>query len=194
MILLISGPSGAGKSTLYHELMRREPSLAFSVSATTRRPREGEVDGVDYHFVSDDEFDRLVADGEFLEWARVHDRRYGTRRADLTRMEVAGQTPLLDLDVQGGVQILDHCGPEVVSVFVWPPSWPILETRLRGRATDDDEMIATRLANARWEVDFADRYTYWVVNDEVEAAVDRLQAILRAEACRRERADGPPLA
>ncbi|MEZ4388011.1 MAG: guanylate kinase [Candidatus Krumholzibacteriia bacterium] len=188
MILLISGPSGAGKSTVYHELMRREPRLAFSVSVTTRPPRRGEQDGVDYHFVDDAEFDRLLAAGAFLEWAHVHDRRYGTRRADLERMEREGTIPLLDVDVQGGVQVLDRCGPEVASVFLWPPSWDVLETRLRGRGTDDDEVIARRLANARWEVDYADRYAYWVVNDEVDRAVAALQEILagRGDAHRRE--------
>lgn len=181
MILLISGPSGAGKSTVYHELMRREPRLAFSVSATTRPPREGEVDGVDYHFVTDEEFDQLLVGDAFLEWAHVHDRRYGTRKADLERMEREGQIPLLDIDVQGGVQVLDKCGDQVVSVFVWPPSWEVLEERLRGRGTDGDEVIATRLKNARWEVDYADRYTFWVVNDQVERAVEALQAILEGE-------------
>jgi guanylate kinase len=188
MILLISGPSGAGKSTVYHELMRREPRLAFSVSATTRPPRQGEQDGVDYHFVTEAEFDQLLAADAFLEWAHVHDRRYGTRKADLERMEREGKIPLLDVDVQGGVQVLERCGHEVVSVFVWPPTWASLETRLRGRGTDDDQVITRRLANARWEVDYADRYTYWVVNDEVDHAVAALQEILagRGEAHRRQ--------
>ncbi len=188
MILLISGPSGAGKSTVYHELMRREPRLAFSVSATTRPPRQGERDGVDYHFVDDAEFDQLLAEDAFLEWAHVHDRRYGTRKADLERMEREGKIPLLDVDVQGGVQVLDRCGEEVVSVFIWPPSWESLEVRLRGRGTDDDAVIVRRLANARWEVDYADRYTYWVVNDTVDQAVAALQEILagRGEAHRRQ--------
>lgn len=184
MILLISGPSGTGKSTVYHELMRREPRLAFSVSATTRPLRKGEQGGKDYHFVSDAEFDVLVADDAFLEWANVHDRRYGTRGADVTAMEAAGKIPLLDIDVQGGLKVLDRCGAAVVSVFLWPPSWEVLEARLRGRGTDSDEVIATRLKNARWEVGFADRYTYWVVNDDVDVAVARLEAILAAEACR----------
>jgi len=193
MILLISGPSGAGKSTVYRELMRREPRLAFSVSATTRPPRPGEQDGVDYHFVSDAEFDALLAAGAFLEWAHVHGCRYGTRRDDLARMEAAGQIPLLDIDVQGGAQVLDRCGDAVVSVFLWPPSWESLEARLRGRGTDSGEVIARRLANARREVDAAHRYAYWVVNDTVEAAVTALQEILAGQggAHRREAVPRP---
>lgn len=188
MILLISGPSGAGKSTVYRELMRREPRLAFSVSATTRPPRPGEQNAVDYHFVSDIEFDALLDADAFLEWAHVHGHRYGTRRDDLERMQAAGQIPLLDIDVQGGAQVLDHCGDDVVSVFLWPPSWSALEERLRGRGTDADEVIARRLANARWEVAAADRYTYWVVNDTVDGAVAAIQEILagRADAHRRQ--------
>ena len=195
MILLISGPSGAGKSTVYHELMQREPRLAFSVSATTRRPRLGERDGVDYHFLSQDEFDAQVAADAFLEWARVHDHCYGTRRADIERMEVAGQIPLLDIDVQGGAQVMARLGDRLVSVFLWPPSWAELERRLRDRATDHPEVIARRLANARSEVAAADRYRYWVVNDAVEAAVQALQEILagRGEPWRRQNQD-PPLA
>lgn len=193
MILLISGPSGAGKSTVYRQLMEREPRLGFSVSTTTRPPRAGEQDGVDYHFVTPAEFDRLLLDDAFLEWAPVHDHRYGTRRDHVRQMEDAGLIPLLDIDVQGGVQVLERLGGEVVAVFLFPPSWAELEKRLRGRATDADEVVATRLKNARWEVGFADRYAYWVVNDVVERAVDRLQAILLAEQCRRERIGQPPL-
>jgi len=193
MILLISGPSGAGKSTVYQELMRREPRLGFSVSTTTRPPRTGEEDGVHYHFVDQAAFAQQVDEGAFLEWAEVHEQRYGTRRADVEAMEAEGRIPLLDIDVQGGVQILEKMGDQVVSVFLFPPSWEDLESRLRGRQTDSDEVIATRLKNSRWEVEFARHYTYWVVNDEVDQAVARLEAILAAEDCRRERLGKAPL-
>lgn len=193
MILLISGPSGAGKSTVYQELMRREPRLGFSVSTTTRPPRTGEADGVHYHFVDQAAFAQQVDEDAFLEWAEVHDQHYGTRRVDVEAMEAEGRIPLLDIDVQGGVQILEKMGEQVVSVFLFPPSWEDLETRLRGRQTDTDEVIATRLKNSRWEVDFARHYTYWVVNDEVDQAVARLEAILAAEDCRRERLGRTPL-
>jgi guanylate kinase len=194
MILLITGPSGAGKSTVYRELLRREPRLAFSVSTTTRPPRAGETEGVDYHFVDEAAFDRLLQADAFLEWAPVHDHRYGTRQDHIRELEAAGRVPLLDIDVQGGAQVLARLGAEVVAVFLFPPSWPELERRLRGRGTDSEAVIATRLRNAHQEVAFAGRYTYWVVNDQVDAAVARLQAILVAETCRRERIGEPPLA
>ncbi len=194
MIVLMSGPSGAGKSTLVHALMKRDPRLRFSVSTTTRPMRDGETEGADYHFVDDAEFDRLLADDAFVEWANVHKRRYGTRKDHIAAMIDRGEIPLLDLDVQGGKQVIDLYGDELVSIFVFPPSWEELERRLRGRKTDADEVIATRLENARWEVDYAQHYGYWVVNDDKQAALGRLEAILGAEGCRRIRFGDPPLA
>ena len=193
MLLLISGPSGAGKSTILQRLLDADPRLAFSVSTTTRPPRPGEVDGRDYHFADDPTFDTLVAADAFVEWAHVHDHRYGTRRAHLDQMQAAGRLPLLDIDVQGGVQVIDRYGDEVVSVFLFPPSWEELERRLRSRPTEDEAVVATRLRNARMEVGYAPRYTYWVVNDEVESCVARLQAIVTAEECRRSRLGKAPL-
>jgi len=193
MLVLISGPSGAGKSTLVQGLLAAEPGLSFSVSTTTRPPRRGETDGVQYHFVDDAEFDRLVAAGAFVEWARVHDHRYGTRRDHVEAMLARGQTPLLDLDVQGGLRVIELFGTQVVSTFVFPPSWEALDARLRGRGTDDEAVVARRLANARWEVGFADHYDYWVVNDDLDAALRRVRAVLVAERCRRVRQSRPPL-
>lgn len=183
MILLITGPSGAGKGTVIKGLLAREPRLAFSVSSTTRPRREGEVDGRDYDFVDDAAFDRLVAEGAFVEWAHVHLHRYGTRRSRLAEMEAAGKIPVLDIDVQGGLNVLGQFGAELVSVFLFPPSWEELERRLRARGTEDEEAVATRLRNARIEVGAAGRYRYWVVNDDWRSAGDRLLAILTAEAC-----------
>jgi guanylate kinase len=193
MIVLITGPSGVGKSSFIAELMAADPRLAFSVSTTTRPRRTGEVDGTDYDFVDDVTFDGLITDSAFVEWARVHDNRYGTRRDQLEEMAAAGKIPVLDIDVQGGVQVLDQFGPELVSVFLFPPSWEELEKRLTSRGTDQSEVIATRLRNARREVGYAPRYSYWIVNDELTAAVTRMRAIIMAEECRSKYQVTPPL-
>jgi guanylate kinase len=193
MILLISGPSGAGKSTFVERLLAADPRLAFSVSVTTRPPRPDEREGEDYRFVDDATFDELIAADAFVEWAAVHDRRYGTCAADLRRLEESGRVPLLDIDVQGGVQVIERFGEELVSVFLFPPSWEELERRLRTRGTESEEAVRTRLANARWEVGYAVRYEYYVVNDDLEAAVSRMRAIVTAESCRRSRFQRPPL-
>jgi guanylate kinase len=192
MILLVTGPSGTGKGTVINTLLGRDPRLAFSVSSTTRPIRAGEVDGREYDFVDDAAFDRLVAEDAFVEWAPVHLHRYGTRRSRLVEMEAAGKIPVLDIDVQGGVNVLKQFGDELVSVFLFPPSWEELERRLRSRGTESEEAVATRQRNARHEVGFANQYRYWVINDTVGSAVGRLEAILTAEACRAR--GEPPLA
>ncbi len=193
MIILITGPSGAGKSSFIHELMAQEPRLGFSVSTTTRPMRPGEADGRDYDFVDDDEFDRLLAEDAFVEWAPVHGRRYGTTRRRLDELTGAGRIPVLDIDVQGGVQVLERFGQEMVSVFLFPPSWEELERRLRSRGTDADEAIARRLQTARHEVTFAPRYRYWIVNDDLQEAVGKMRAVITAEECRAENMGLPPL-
>lgn len=193
MIVLITGPSGAGKSTFVQKLMSEDDRLAFSISTTTRPIREGETNGVDYDFVGDDRFSELVAEGAFVEWAHVHDNRYGTRRSRLDEMAAVGKIPLLDIDVQGGVNVIDLYDDELVSVFLFPPSWHELERRLRSRATDSDAVIATRLKNARTEVGYADRYDYWIVNDDLDDAVGRMQAIILAQNCHRRTFDQDPL-
>jgi guanylate kinase len=194
MIVLISGPSGAGKSSVIKGVMAADGRLAFSVSTTTRAPRGAEKDGVDYDFVDRAAFARLLDEGAFVEWAEVHGHGYATRQARLDELTAAGSIPLLDIDVQGGAQVIPKFGPELVSIFLFPPSWEELERRLRGRGTDDDAVIARRLTTARNEVGLADRYAYWVVNDTLEQAVGRVQAILLAEEQRRERWPAPPLA
>jgi len=193
MIVLITGPSGAGKSSFISELMAADSRLVFSVSTTTRPLRAGEVDGREYDFVDEAAFDRLVAESAFVEWATVHDNKYGTRRSQLLELTAAGRIPVLDLDVQGGVQVLDQFGPELVSVFLFPPSWDELERRLTSRDTDDPGVIAKRLRTARREVGYATRYSYWIVNDDLTAAVDRMRAVISAEECRSVTLGTPPL-
>ncbi len=193
MIVLITGPSGAGKSSFIGRLMAADPRLAFSVSSTTRPIREGERDGVDYDFVDDARFDRLLAEDAFVEWAVVHGNRYGTRRAALDEVSARGRIPVLDIDVQGGLQVIPRLGAELVSIFLFPPSWDELERRLRSRGTDSDAVIATRLANARGEVAQAGAYDWWIVNDDLERAVLRALAVIEAAPCRRVSWAQPPL-
>lgn len=192
-LLLVTGPSGAGKSSLLKSLFEKDPRLGFSVSATTRAPREGEVDGREYFFLSEEEFVARREKGDFVEWAEVHAHFYGTLFAEVDRMMAEGRIPVLDVDVQGGRAVLDRYDEQVVSVFVFPPSWDDLERRLRGRATDDEETVRRRLKNAREEVRSASLYRFWVVNDELDRARADLQAILRAHELRAEGRSLPDL-
>lgn len=183
LLIVISAPSGAGKRTVIEQLRAREPGLAHTISATTRSPRPGEVDGQDYYFLDRDDFERRVGEGQFAEWAEVHNNLYGTLLSELDRCLASGEEVLLEVDVQG-MRNLRQRGYDIVGVFVMPPSMEELERRLRARATDSDEVIAVRLANAEGEVAARGEFDYIVVNDKVERAADDLVAILRAERCR----------
>ncbi|MGB9886232.1 MAG: guanylate kinase [Moorellales bacterium] len=183
LLLVISGPSGAGKGTVCRELRRRIPSLKYSVSATTRPPRPGEQQGVDYFFVDDQEFVRLREEGQLLEWARVHSHYYGTPLAPVLEALAAGQDILLEIDVQGALQV-KHRLPEAVTVFLLPPSYEELRRRLVGRGTENEEQIRHRLEVARAEVRQVARYDYVVINDQVALATNRIEAIIIAEKCR----------
>lgn len=184
--MVLCAPSGAGKSTIASAVLAAEPRLAFSISHTTRPPRGAEVDGREYHFVDDQTFDRLVASDAFAEWAHVHDRRYGTSHAEITRLADEGRDILFDIDVQGAEQLL-AAYPDAVSIFLLPPSFEELERRLRGRGTDSEAQLDTRLRNARTELAAVERFTYLIVNDRVDDAVASFLAVLRAERCRRTR-------
>ena len=186
MLLVISGPSGVGKGTMVKELMSRDPSVVFSVSATTRAPREGEVDHKDYHFVTEAEYDRLLEEDAFLEHATVHAHRYGTLKSEVEERIARGQNVLLDIDTQGALQVMEKA-PDAVSVFILPPSFRELERRLRGRQTETEADIQRRLANARHEVLLLPRYTYAIVNDDLGRACDTLEHIVRAEKQRTQR-------
>jgi guanylate kinase len=184
-LLVLSAPSGAGKTTLARRFVERTPGAFFSVSATTRAPRGAERHGVDYLFLSEERFGELVAAGAFAEWAEVHGKRYGTLRTSVEGALQGGGVAVFDIDVQGGAQILDAWPRATVAVLVIPPSPGELERRLRARSTDSEETIRRRLAAARAEVAAgAARYPWVLVNDDLEAATVRLQAIAGAARAR----------
>ena len=182
-LIVVSGPSGAGKSTVIGKVMERRNDLCFSVSATTRAPRPGEVDGVNYFFVSGTEFDRMIGDDELLEHAEYNRDNYGTPRAYVEAKRRAGMHVLLDIEVQGARQVRERV-PEAIKIFIIPPSLQVLEQRLRGRGTETEEQIQRRLARARGEYREADFYDYVVINDNLETAAAELNAIITAELCR----------
>jgi guanylate kinase len=186
VLLVISSPSGAGKTTLARKLAERH-GLHFSVSYTTRAPRPGERNGEDYHFVSNDEFSRMIDRQEFAEWAVVHGNRYGTAIATVDQAIEQGKDTLFDIDYQGGRQIRQKWPNDSVLCFILPPSVEELERRLRQRATDAPDVIARRLAMAHKELFHYSDYDYLVVNDQLEKAYDELRSIYIAERCDRVR-------
>jgi guanylate kinase len=178
MLLVLSGPSGVGKTTLVRRL-RADPRVVYSVSATTRHPRDNERDGVDYHFIDDRTFDAEIDRGGFLEYAQVHGQRYGTLKAPLAAALAAGKLPLLDLDVQGAMAVRAAELPALL-VFILPPSIEELERRLRSRSTDDEATIERRLRRAREELASAGQYDACIVNDDAEHALAELMALVAA--------------
>ncbi|MDP3339926.1 guanylate kinase [Frigidibacter sp.] len=188
LLLILSSPSGAGKSTLSKRLMARDPSLQFSVSATTRAARPGEVEGRDYFFRSHEAFQAMVSAGEMLEHAEVFGNFYGSPRAPVDRAMAEGRDTLFDVDWQGGQQIRSSAlGREVVSVFILPPSMAELESRLRGRAQDSDEVIAGRMQKSLGEISRWSEYDYVLVNRDIDETEADLVRILAAERLRRDR-------
>jgi guanylate kinase len=186
LLFIVSAPSGTGKTTLVERLVQRVPNLRMSRSYTSRSARVGEKDGVDYNFISRDRFEAMIRDGAFLEWADVFGSYYGTSAGDTDAALSRGEDVVLVIDVQGARQVRSR-GRDTVSVFVLPPSSAILEQRLRGRSKDSDEQIAKRLAVAHREVSEYSQYNYLVVNDELDTAVARLEAIVAAERARTTR-------
>lgn len=178
-LFVISGPSGAGKGTLLGRVREAYPELALTVSATTRPPRPGEVDGVAYHFMSDEEFDHHIQANDFLEWAQVHDHRYGTLKSEVDKRLGSNTSVALELDVQGAINVR-KAYPDAVLIFIEPPSFEELERRLRGRGTEDDAEIAIRLNTARSEMRQAGLYDVRIVNDDVERASAELLETLHS--------------
>lgn len=190
LMLVLSSPSGAGKTTISLALLDREPNLNLSISATTRPPRPGERDGADYRFVTQDIFDAMVVQGEFLEHAVVFGHSYGTPRAPVEAALAAGRDMLFDIDWQGAQQLKEKARADLVGVFVLPPSTAELAARLRRRAQDPEDVVSARMAKAADEMSHWAEYDYVLVNREVEESVAAVQAILRAERLKRERQVG----
>ncbi|MCL5773997.1 MAG: guanylate kinase [Firmicutes bacterium] len=188
ILFVVSGPSGVGKGTVLEEVFRQDKKLKFSVSATTREPRPGEVDGVNYFFVSPEKFDSMIDNGEFLEWAHVHDSRYGTPRGFVEKTLNEGFDCVLDIDVQGALNVMKNWEGGVY-IFMAPPAFEDLEKRLRNRHTEDEGRIKERIETARWELTKVKEYDYTVVNDVVEKAAEKVRAIIEAERSRTGRVD-----
>lgn len=180
---IISGPSGVGKSTVLHKLFEGRDDLYFSISATTRPPRDGEEDGVHYHFISVQRFQELIEAEALLEYAEYVGNFYGTPKKYVDRAMNEGKDVILDIEVQGALQVKAK-RPETVRIFIAPPSWEELERRLTGRGTDSPEKVQKRLIRAKTELQSADSYDYFVINDTVDNAVRELNAILLAEHCK----------
>jgi guanylate kinase len=183
ILFIVSAPSGAGKTSLVAAALEADPGLRLSVSHTTRPPRPGERDGRDYHFVSEEEFERMVRAGEFLEWARIYGHRYGTSRRWIEGELARGSDVVLEIDWQGARQVR-RLVRDAVGVFIVPPSLEVLEARLRARAQDSPEAIARRLAAAREEIGHVGEYDYVIINDAFDRAALELASILRAERLR----------
>ncbi|MBH5321898.1 guanylate kinase [Aurantiacibacter sediminis] len=190
LMFILSSPSGGGKSTVARRLLEEDGEIAMSVSVTTRPPRPGEVDGVHYHFIDQAEFDRMVEDGELLEWAVVFGNSYGTPKAQIKAGLKAGQDFLFDIDWQGTQQLYQRMETDVVRVFLLPPSIEELEARLRGRAKDSDDVIRDRMSRAISEISHWDGYDYVVINDDLDDCFAKVQTILNAERMGRARQTG----
>ena len=192
LMLVLSSPSGAGKTTIARELLASDPQLDMSVSATTRPPRPGEVEGRDYHFVDVASFERMVAEGEMLEHAKVFDNYYGTPALPVREALGAGKDVLFDIDWQGTQQLSQTARGDLVSIFILPPAVEELERRLKSRAQDIDEVVRKRMAKAGDEMSHWPEYDYIVVNHHLDSSVASVKAILAAERLKRERQVGLP--
>ncbi|MDI3535457.1 MAG: guanylate kinase [Thermosediminibacterales bacterium] len=186
LLVVISGPSGAGKGTLCERLLKKNHSIYKSVSMTTRQPRKGEIDGESYYFITEEEFKNKIKNGEFLEWAKVYGNYYGSPRAKVLEKLRQGMDVLLEIDIQGAIQVKKSFS-DGVFIFILPPSFEELSERIKKRATEDEKTIYLRLKSAYEEIKHALEYDYIIVNDDIQDAVDKLEAIIKAEKCRAKR-------
>lgn len=177
-LFVVSGPSGVGKGTLLKLVLPTLPNVLYSISVTTRPPRQNEVDGRDYFFVTEEEFKRMIEEGEFLEWAEVYGHLYGTPRRWVERKLAEGFDVVLEIDVQGAMQVKEKCS-EAVLIFILPPSMEELRRRIEGRALDSHEEIEKRMSKAEWEMSFKDKFDYQIVNDDLNEAAKKLRSILQ---------------
>ncbi len=190
LMLVISSPSGAGKSTIARNLLEADSGISLSISVTTRQRRPSEIAGRHYHFIDRAEFEMLRDSDALLEWAEVHGNFYGTPRKPVEEAMAAGRDMLFDIDWQGAQQLQEKMAADVVSIFILPPSMTELQSRLHRRAEDTEEVIATRLANSRAEIEHWHEYDYVILNDDLDAAFDAVQSIVKAERLRRDRRHG----
>jgi len=187
LLIVLSSPSGAGKSTISRMLLESDTEISMSVSATTRPPRPNEIDGTHYHFVSDEEFERMVDEGEFAEWAYVFDHRYGSPKDPIKDALKVGRDILFDIDWQGTQQLRSAFGTELVRIFILPPSMEELERRLRARGTDSEDVIEGRMRRAAGEIGHWAEYDYVLINDDMEQCLSEVRAIITAERMKRDR-------
>jgi len=186
LLIVLSGPSGAGKGTICKALMKKEKNLKLSISATTRQPRSGEIEGKNYFFKSEEEFEKMIENDSFLEWAKVYDHYYGTPKDFVLKNLEEGNDVVLEIDIQGALKIKEKF-PEGVFIFILPPSMEELKNRIKKRGTETEEEIIKRFKSAYEELNYVSRYNYVVINDSVEEAVEKIKAIIIAEKCRVDR-------
>lgn len=186
VLIVISGPSGAGKGTICKELIEKHDNIYISVSATTRSPRVGEVDGVNYYFLSKEEFKEKVNENGFIEYANVHGNYYGTPKLNVEKMLNEGKDVILEIDIQGALQVKENF-EEGVFIFILPPSMEELKRRIIKRGSETEESLMTRFKNAYKEINYVSKYNYAVVNDTLDLAVSKVEAIINAERCRVDR-------
>lgn len=189
LLIVISGPSGAGKGTICRALLDKNPDIKLSVSCTTRNPRQNEVEGINYYFITKEKFKEMIDADEFLEYAEVYDNFYGTPKAKVESILNEGKDIILEIDIQGALKVKEKY-PEGVFVFIMPPSMEELKNRIKKRGSETEESLIKRFKSAFQEINYVANYNYVIVNDEVEKAVEKLEAIILAEKCRVDRLKG----